>query len=291
MPAEGEFPHNMIRGSSKLVAIAETMSEKELHGYGPDPELSALDAVFEVKEVLLSQLEHMNAMKKLIEGSDDESLPNLVTSIIDDFHGAIRALSGAPGLGKDIELHGLNTDLAAAEEDARGLKTYLKGVDKKQLAATFFDGELTNHMEQTTNLLTAIQEKTNPNGSVGGIPQRRASSSGQNSGNSGNSMKKKGNQTYSPKAKPRTFVVPNPLSQRRVRIKLPKIKAAKQLRALQGGEGNRRLETARAAPQCSQCDENDIQCNCKRLQECSRQLTWYDVATRLVGGYVSGFCV
>ena len=45
------------------------------------------------------------------------------------------------------------------------------------------------------------------------------------------------------------------------------------------------------APQCrKKCDEENEDsylCNCQRLSNCAKEFSWYDMAVRTLGGYVS----
>lgn len=68
-------------------------------------------------------------------------------------------------------------------------------------------------------------------------------------------------------------------------IKLPKIDMIKQLKAKKGIFHGRRL--SEPAPQCVPCDEKDYVCNCRRLQDCAKNLTLYDLSASLLGGFVS----
>jgi len=68
--------------------------------------------------------------------------------------------------------------------------------------------------------------------------------------------------------------------------KLPKLKVVEQLKAKRGIRGQRRLEEV--APQCREkCQSDDYQCNCQRLVDYARDLSWYDTSVMFLGGFVS----
>ena len=72
------------------------------------------------------------------------------------------------------------------------------------------------------------------------------------------------------------------------RIKLPNLQVIKQLKAeIMSNGGRRRLESKDKPPQCQACESDDYQCNCRRLRDCSINMTMYDLSVMTLGGYVS----
>lgn len=71
------------------------------------------------------------------------------------------------------------------------------------------------------------------------------------------------------------------------KFKLPRLKVVQELKAKLNKHG-RHLEKELPAPQCREkCQSDDYQCNCQRLVDYARKLTWYDASVMFLGGYVS----
>ena len=71
------------------------------------------------------------------------------------------------------------------------------------------------------------------------------------------------------------------------KFKLPRLKVVEELKAKLNKHG-RHLQEDPPAPQCREkCQSDDYQCNCQRLVEYARKLTWYDASVMFLGGYVS----
>lgn len=71
------------------------------------------------------------------------------------------------------------------------------------------------------------------------------------------------------------------------KFKLPRLRIFEQLKTKMSKHGRHLVEES-PAPQCREkCESNDYKCNCKRLVDYARDLTWYDAAVMFLGGYVS----
>ena len=70
--------------------------------------------------------------------------------------------------------------------------------------------------------------------------------------------------------------------------KLPRLKVVEELKSKMGVHGQRRLDEDLPAPQCREkCQSDDYKCNCQRLIDYARKLTWYDASVMFLGGFVS----
>ena len=216
----------------------------------------------------------MKTLRKLIETVDIDQLKVLLSSFINDAIGASKAIAGSPGSDKDLS--DVGADLALGVEGVgHGMVDYLVGMDRKELGATVASNEVIGQMEHAADTLTDIEEALSP-------LQRRTSGPSKSK-----SYVKQPPNLGSAAKNPQTPRVSRHLLGKQRIWSLPNLKGVDGLRAAAGEQGRRHLEEKTLAPQCFQCEENEIQCNCRRLKECSLELTWYDMAVMMIGGFVS----
>ena len=217
----------------------------------------------------------MKSLRKLIKTVDIKQLKVLLSSFINDAIGASKAIAGFPGSDKK-ELSDVGADLAlGVKGNDHGMLEYLVGMDREELSSTVASNDVIGQMEHAADTLTDIKEALSPR-------QRRTSGPSK-----GKSYAKQPPNLGSAAKNPQTPRVSRHLLGKQRIWSLPNLKGVDGLRAAAGVEGRRHLEEKTVAPQCFQCEEDEIQCNCRRLKECSLQLTWYDLAVRMLGGFVS----
>ncbi|EJK47106.1 hypothetical protein THAOC_34199, partial [Thalassiosira oceanica] len=279
LSAQGEYKYKLTDAAERLAAIS---SQNHLRGHkkgSADSGSLALETIRNVKDILLSKISHLKTIQKLIlEIGDVKVLSNLLFSFIDDTIRAGKALWASPGSDKELSDMGADLALGFEGEDNLGIVDYLAGMDRKELSSTVTSNELIGHMEFAANTLTDIEETLSPR-------PRRTSGSIKTS-------KSKARLPPNLRSATKTFKIPRASlshqhwTEKRSYRPLPNLKQADRLRAAAGVEGRRHLEEETVAPQCFDCKEDNVGCNCRRLKECSLELTWYDVATRMVGGFI-----
>ena len=269
-----QYQFKLLDAAERLKAVS---SQSHLRGYNKretDPESGVLKTIIEIKDIIRSKVEHLKSLRKLIETVDIKQLKVLLSSFINDAIGASKAIAGSPGSDKELSDVAANLALEV-EGNNHGTVDYLAGMDREKLGATVANSELIGHMEHAVDTLTDIEEALSPR-------QRRTSGPSKSK-----SYVKQPPNLGSAAKNPQTPRISRHLLGKRLSFwSLPNIKHVDGLRAA-AGKGRRHLEEKTVAPQCFQCEENEIQCNCRRLKECSLELTWYDLAVRIVGGFVS----
>jgi len=247
-----EFSHSLLRGRT---------------GQG-EGEVNPLEAVSIAKEVLQAHVDNERSKKeKLLSSNDDEEVLALLTSHVDERKTMAQiATEGA---------HNVLDSLSLATQNEHDIQALLSGghMDKEEVANFFFDDGMIDDMQYNVDALEGIENDLMPHYNY----HRRTSKN--------NDQQKK----FQPKS--HASAAPNLSFGKRSHKKLPKLKVVEQLKAKRGIHGRRRLEEE-LAPQCrKKCDEENedsYKCNCQRLSDCAKDLTWYDMAVRTLGGYVSG---
>lgn len=251
-----DFSHNLLRGRK---------------GEGKDKE-HPLEAVSLAKDVLKSHLNQVKTRKeKFLSSNSNEEALALLTSYTDEAK-AVAQFAATSEEDRDI-LDSLS--LATKEElHQRDLQALLSDelMHKEELASLLFDDDVIDFMQHTADVLEDIENDIMPNSH-----HRRTS--------------KNTDQQKHSKFQPKSYSnSPNLSFGERGHMKLPKLKVVEQLKANRGIHGQRRLEEV-LAPQCrKKCDEENEDsylCNCQRLSNCAKELSWYDMAVRTLGGYVS----
>ena len=275
LSAQGEYEFKLLDAAQRLAAIS---SQNHLRGYkggDTDRESGVLKTITEIRDIFMSKVHHLKSLRKLIETADIKQLKVLLSSFIKDAAGASKAIAGSPGSDKELSDVGANLALGV-EGEGRAMVDYLAGMDREELSSTVASNELIGQMEHAADTLTDVKEALSSR-------QRRTSGLG-----NAKSYAKQPPNLGSAAKNPQTPRVSRHLLAKRSFWSLPHIKKhVDPLRAAAGEEGRRHLQQETVAPQCFQCDENEIQCNCRRLKESSLELTWYDVAVRMIGGFVS----
>ena len=256
-----EFSHSLLRGG-----------RGESEGEG---EVNPLEVVSLAKEILQAHVNNERTRKeKLLSSNDDEEVLALLTSYVDERK--TMAQIASEGTHTEEDSNALDS-LSLVTQDEHDIQALLSGghVDKEEVASFLFDEEVIDDMQYTVDALEGIENDLMPHYSS---RHRR--------------MSKNSNQQQQKKFEPKSYssAAPNLSFGKRGHKKLPKLKVVEQLKAKRGIHGRRRLEEE-LAPQCrKKCDEeneNSYLCNCQRLSECAKELSWYDMAVRTLGGYVS----
>ena len=250
-----DFSHGLLRGRT---------------GEGNDEE-HPLKAVSLAKDVLKSHLNQVKTNKeKFLSSNNNEEALALLTSYADDTKAVAQiAATNVDHTKEDRDiLDSLSLD--TEELHKHDLQALLSDefMDKEELASLLFDDDVIDFMQHTADALEDIENDIMPS------HHRRTS--------------KNTDQQQHNKFQPKSYSSAPNLS--RGHMKLPKLKVVEQLKAKRGIHGQRRLEED-LAPQCrKKCDEENEDsylCNCQRLSECAKELSWYDMAVRTLGGYVS----
>lgn len=278
LSAHGEYEFKLLDAAQRLAAIS---SQNHLRGYkggDTDRESGVQKTITEIRDIFMSKVHHLKSLRTLIKAADTKQLKVLLSSFIKDAVGASKAIAGSPG--SDKELSDVGADLAlGVEGDDRAMMEYLAGMDREELSSTVASNELIGQMEHAVDTLTDVKEALSS--------RQRRTSGPVNAKSYAKQPPNLGSAAKNPK-NPQTPRVSRHLLAKRSFWSLPHIKKhVDPLRVAAGEEGRRHLQQETVAPQCFQCDENEIQCNCRRLKECSLELTWYDVAVRMIGGFVS----
>ena len=239
-------------------------------GEGKDDE-HPLEAVSLAKDVLKSHLNQVKTNKeKFLSSNNNEEALALLTSHVEDTKAMAQiAATNVDHTKEDRDiLDSLSLDTKDLHQ--RDLQALLSDglMDKEEVASLLFDDDVIDFMQYTADALENIENDIMPNSH-----HRRTS--------------KNTDQQQHNKFQPKSYSSAPNLS--RGHMKLPKLKVVEQLKAKRGIHGQRRLEEL--APQCrKKCDEeneNSYLCNCQRLSECAKELSWYDMAVRTLGGFVS----
>ena len=250
-----DFSHGLLRGRK---------------GEGNDEE-HPLKAVSLAKDVLKSHLNQVKTNKdKFLSSNSNEEALALLTSHADDAKAVAQiTATNVDHTKEDRDI--LDSLSLATEEDLQALLS--NGLtDKEELASLLFDDDVIDFMQHTTDTFEDIENDIMPNSH-----HRRTS--------------KNTDQRQHKKFQPKSYSsAPNLSFGERGHMKLPKLKVVEQLKAKRGIHGQRRLEED-LAPQCrKKCEEeneNSYLCNCQRLSDCAKELSWYDMAVRTLGGFVS----
>lgn len=260
---EDNFGQVFHDGAKRLTSIAQ----KQLRGYKQheDP----VDTLTQVTDVFISEIEHMKAARKLFESSSDEKLlPTLISSYINDVGRAANEIAGAPGMESDSQA----LDDIPSEVGGDAVAEYLNtAAESTELSSTLFENVAVKKMERAVETLTDIRDMLASRQKQ--HPRRLARRTGLH-------------QKKQRRAKVGTQGASRYSPYKHGGINLPKMKNIDQVRALgRDKSGGRKLQNQQA-DQCFSCDVTDIPCNCQILQDCAKQLSWYDVAVLTLGGWI-----
>jgi len=254
-----DFSHGLLRGRTG--------------GQGNDEE-NPLEAVSLAKDVLKSHLNQVKTRKeKFLSSNSNEEALTLLSSYTDEAKAVAQIAATSVDHTKEDRDILDSFSLAKEELHQRDLQALLSDelMHKEELASLLFDDDVIDFMQHTADVLEDIENDIMPNSH-----HRRTSK---------NTDQQKHNkfQPYSSS--------PNLPFSDHGHMKLPKLKVVEQLKAKRGIHGQRRLEED-LAPQCrKKCDEENEDsylCNCQRLSDCAKELSWYDMAVRTLGGFVQG---
>jgi len=250
-----EFSRSLLRGG-----------RGESEGEG---EVNPLEVVSLAKEILQAHVNNERTRKeKLLSSNDNEEVLALLTSYIDERK--TMAQIASEGTHTQEDSNALDS-LSLVTQDEHDIQALLSGghMDKEEVAAFLFDEEVIDDMQYTVDALEGIENDLMPHYSS----RHRRTSKNTN----------QQHKMFEPKSH---YAAPNLSFGKRGHKKLPKLKVVEQLKAKRGVHGRRRLEEV--APQCREkCQSDDYQCNCQRLVDYARDLSWYDASVMFLGGYVS----
>ena len=262
----GDYSYSISDGMQRLNEI----SRRLLRGRTGEDE-NPLEAISVAKEVLQAHVNYERTRKETLQNGSDEEVTTMLISHFDDTKTASQIAAGAAGMSDEEKS---TIDFLAKEEQLkeRELGALLDDglMSREDLASFSFDDDDIDNMQYAVDVLEDVENNILPLYSH----HRRTS---------------KNTQQQSKKFQPKSHTsAPKSSYDKLGRFKLPKLKVVEQLKAKRGIHGQRRLEEE-LAPQCrKKCDEEgSYLCNCQRLSECALELSWYDMAVRTLGGYVS----
>lgn len=233
------------------------------------------------------------------EGPTNGDLAEVLSEVKDILHDQMLNLVSVPTIQNEIDdLHDVSSveELRAAANEALA-NVFLSDEDNGiQLEAYFkeFESSVSAHgesildyLQHTIEIIDDIQgtnsdgEDTSArgNGEIDSSSNPQGSADGTSGGQPTGSARKGPQPSF-----PFYF---GQASNRKSR--LARITHVDFLRAQNGDHRSRqrRLEEDGHPNQCFMCPVDDKMCNCRRLQECAKDLTSYDMAVRVLGGFVS----
>ena len=236
-----------------------SLRTQQLRGYETDED--PIDAVDILHEVLQGQVDHMKATKRQLQQGDKNAISDALVSNQVEARELAKFAASAPSFEEEDEDEDefiTNFDFSSMSEDhmdVTELEPFLEHFSAEELASMYMDDEIIDRMQEVVDDLGDVKRGHSPKAS----------------------KKKK---------KKKKKSVPSSTFSDKVHVKMPKLKAVQKLRAEYGGgvDHGRRLQVTK---QCQSCDEDDYQCNCQRLVDCAKDLTWYDASAMFLGGFVS----
>ena len=251
----------------------EEVSRRQLRGYtGEDENINPLESLSVAREVLQAHVNHVTSSKEKILNSDDkEEALAVFNSYIGDTRATAKQIAAREAYTEEDRRVLNSLSLATGKSfDHQDISSIF---DKEELSSFMLDDEIIDNMQYTLDTFEKIENDIAP---LYNNHHRRTTSK--------NTDQQKHFKHFQPNSH-----FPDLSFGKKGHIKFPKLKVVEQLKAQKGMHGQRRLQTkpSMCPKPCDQEDVNDYKCNCERLRGCANELTYYDLAVKTLGGYVS----
>ncbi|EJK44646.1 hypothetical protein THAOC_36800, partial [Thalassiosira oceanica] len=258
---QGSFPValNLNDGMKRMTLLRGSLLDEH-------KDMDPREVAAELKNILSSQVEHLKKARERLSASDDaEEVSSIINSLNEDSSLAISAPSRHSGVSENKDLAPI--DLAPIDTLAA---SDVVGLDAKDRANIIDDG-LIGLIEYTIESLDTVSSDAD-------------TTEDENLSNHRRRLLFRESHRSNDYADAYNYEHPHKLQDMSVHYShgdLPPMKSVRDLRHRMGTAGRRRTQEERPQ-QCHVCSEDDIH----KLQQCAKELTPYDLATRVLGGYV-----